>query len=62
MKDKGEMGMRGFPMPSEHKEVKMNNLGTSNLKYVEGEFSNPKKLKESNDALCSYVKKNQMKY
>ncbi len=45
-----------------HHETKFECLKASNGKYTEGEFSNPQKLKESNDALASYAKKNKMKY
>jgi hypothetical protein len=37
-------------------------LGTSNLKYTQGEMANPEHLKKSNDALASYVKKNKMSH
>lgn len=62
MSDKGMMNMRGFPMPSEHKEQKMKNLDCCDMRYVEGEFSNPKDLEKSVEDLSNYAKKHKMKY
>lgn len=45
-----------------HSEKKYSQLGVSNLKYTQGEFSNPSELERSNNALASYAKKNKMKY
>lgn len=60
--NKGYMDMRGFPMPKEHKEISMDNLDCCELKYVNGEFANPKDLYESDDKLSKFVRNNQMKY
>lgn len=59
---KGEMSMRGMPMPKEHKEQNQGQLNpTCQLKYAT-EFGNPKDLDKSTKGLADYVKKNQMKY
>lgn len=51
-----------MPLGQSHWEKSHDQLNVSNLKYTEGEMSNPEHLKKSNDALASYVKKNKMKY
>ena len=45
-----------------HWEKKEGDLDVCDLKYTQGEMSNPEHLKRSNDALASYAKKHQMKY
>lgn len=53
-------GMEAMKM--DHYESKMDCLGTSDLKYTEGQFSNPEKLKESSDKLAGYAKKHKAKH
>lgn len=45
-----------------HYEKKPGEPMLSDLKYTQGEMSNPEHLKESVNKLSSYVKKNKMKY
>jgi len=45
-----------------HWEKDLGMAETSDMKYSKGQFSNPAELKQSADALASYVKKNKMKY
>ena len=45
-----------------HWEKKPGDLGCSDLRYTDGEMSNPEHLMKSNEALASYAKKNKMKY
>jgi hypothetical protein len=45
-----------------HWEKKEMEPMVSDLKYTQGEMSNPEHLKSSVNALSGYVKKNRMKY
>lgn len=45
-----------------HWEKDLGDSETANLKYSDGQFSNPRELKESEDRLAQYVRKNKMKY
>lgn len=45
-----------------HWEKKEGDLGASDLRYTQGEMSNPEHLMKSNQMLSSYVKKNKMSY
>ena len=59
---KGEMSMRGFPMPKDKREQDQGQLNPAcGLKYAT-EFGNPKDLDKSTKGLSDYVKNNQMKY
>jgi hypothetical protein len=57
-----EKGMKGTPMPSEHREKYQGKLGhTSNIKYS-GEMSAPQDYDKANEGLANYVKKHKVKY
>lgn len=45
-----------------HWEKKEGDVMVSDLKYTQGEMSNPEHLKASVNSLSSYAKKNRMKY
>lgn len=56
-------GMKGTPMPKEHKEKSMKQIQCCNEKYAsKSTMENPEDLLRSADALSTYVKKNKMKY
>jgi hypothetical protein len=60
---KREGGGEGFRvMKKGHEEKSMSPASCCDLKYAKYGMDNPKELKESTDALASYVKKNKMKY
>jgi len=45
-----------------HWEKKHEDVSVSDLKYTQGEMSNPEHLKKSVDMLSGYVKKHKMQY
>lgn len=45
-----------------HWEKKPGDVECCDLKYTDGEMSNPEHLKKDANALASYVKKHKMKY
>ncbi len=45
-----------------HHEKKMSMVDQCDLKYTDGEMSNPEHLKKSADMLAGYAKKHKMKY
>jgi len=61
MKNGGKEGLK-MPLGNQHWEMKPGQLEVSNLKYTDGEMSNPEHLKKANDGLASYAKKNKMVY
>ena len=60
MREEKAGAMSGFNKG--HWTKNLDETATANLKYTEGEMSNPEHLKKSVDGLANYVKKHKMQY